>query len=87
MNKVIIILILVLCSCSSNEKTQEVFTDERNYYDYEYYGEDISELDTFEGLYDYYYYDVRDRQAQEYEPVELEQIPSPPGDAWYFEDY
>ncbi len=39
---------LVLSGCSSNqEKTQELFTDEDNYYDYNYYEDPVDPLTNF----------------------------------------
>lgn len=48
LSAILIIMSLGLFSCSSNqEKTQDVFTDEDNYYDYNYYEDPVDPLTSF----------------------------------------
>lgn len=76
-------------SCSTQEEVQDAFTSESNYFDYEYYDDDISNLDTFDSVYDYPYYEepeyFYDTPAPP--PVILEEAPEEDGSSWFFEDY
>lgn len=85
--------IAAFAACSSADKkeqkeVQDVFTSDSNYFDYEYYGEQPSQLTTFTTPYDYYYYEEPDYFYDEpIGPVILEETPTRPADSWFFEDY
>ena len=74
---------LMFFSCSTPE-VQDAYTDDNNYFDYQYYSDDLSEMDNFDQPpYDDYFY---------YEPVYQFEDPEedPEGedsDDWFFEDY
>lgn len=78
----LIFLMMFALSCAGPKKVQDVYTQESNYFDYEYYSDDLSDLDTFSDTYDYFYYE------QESPPVYLQETEAPRDwDDWFFEDY
>ncbi|MCO4753471.1 MAG: hypothetical protein KC478_03270 [Bacteriovoracaceae bacterium] len=76
-----ICLIFFGIACSTPDTVQDVYTQESNYFDYEYYGEDLSDMDTFSNPYDYYYY------SEPAPPVLIEEMEEEDADDWFFEDY
>ncbi|MBC75833.1 MAG: hypothetical protein CME64_07440 [Halobacteriovoraceae bacterium] len=74
-------IVLLAASCSTPDKIQDVYTEESNYFDYEYYSEDLSNLDTLDDNYDYFYYE------EDTPPVYLEETETKDWDDWFFEDY
>lgn len=77
MKIMLVLTILLIGSCATQKKTQDVYTDDNNYFDYQYYFDsDFSQLDEFE-----------QSASPGPPPVLLQEARPRDGDDWFFEDY
>lgn len=83
----ILTLTAFIYACTSQSEVQDEYTSDNNYFDYEYYSEDIGN-NNFNHVYDYPYYEepeyIYDTPAP---PVLLEEAPEKKPDDWFFDDY